>query len=73
MTGAASPSPSDIPAQLGPFKILAQLGEGSFGVVYKAEHVRIGKLMAIKLLHGELARDKDVVKRFKRDISTVFQ
>ncbi|MEY2715362.1 MAG: hypothetical protein RIT24_1705, partial [Planctomycetota bacterium] len=37
MTGATSPSPSDLPSQIGPFQILAQLGEGSFGVVYKAE------------------------------------
>ena len=37
------------------------------GVVYKVEHVRMGKLMALKLLHGELARDKDLVKRFRTE------
>jgi serine/threonine protein kinase len=36
-SGATSPSPSDLPSRIGPFQILAQLGEGSFGVVYKAE------------------------------------
>jgi serine/threonine-protein kinase len=49
------------------YKIVALLGRGGMGVVYKVEHVHIGKLMAIKLLHGELARDKDTVKRFKRE------
>ena len=42
------------------------LGRGGMGVVYRVEHVNIGKLMAMKLLHGALARDKDTVKRFKR-------
>ncbi|MBK8169792.1 MAG: protein kinase [Sandaracinaceae bacterium] len=49
------------------YKILSLIGRGGMGVVYKAEHVRIGKLLAIKLLAGELARDKDTVKRFKRE------
>jgi len=37
------------------------------GVVYKAEHASIGKLMALKLLTGELTRDVDHVKRFRRE------
>jgi serine/threonine-protein kinase len=37
------------------------------GVVYKVEHLRIGKLMAMKLLTGQLSRDRDVVRRFKRE------
>ncbi len=37
------------------------------GVVYKVEHLRIGKLMAMKLLTGELSRNRDVVRRFKRE------
>jgi serine/threonine protein kinase len=53
------------------YRIVSVLGRGGMGVVYKAEHVRIGKVMAIKLLHGELARDKDVVKRFKREADLV--
>jgi len=49
------------------YKILTLLGRGGMGVVYKVEHVHIGKLMAVKLLHGELARDRDTVKRFRRE------
>ncbi len=53
------------------YRIEELLGRGGMGVVYRVEHVRIGKLMAMKLLHGALARDKDVVKRFKREAEAV--
>jgi len=49
------------------YRILSLLGRGGMGVVYKVEHIHIGKLMAIKLLHGELSRDNDTLKRFKRE------
>src|SRR5262249_20151674 len=49
------------------YQIVSLIGRGGMGVVYKAEHVRMGKLMAIKLLSGELSRDKDTVKRFRRE------
>ncbi|MCK5942624.1 MAG: hypothetical protein KAI24_11675, partial [Planctomycetes bacterium] len=47
----------------GDFVIQEELGRGGMGVVYRVEHVRINKLMAMKLLHGALARDREVVKR----------
>lgn len=49
------------------YRILEQLGRGGMGVVYKVEHARIGKLMALKLLAGELGRDANLVARFKRE------
>jgi len=49
------------------YRIVALLGRGGMGVVYKVEHIHIGKLMAMKLLHGELARDRNTVKRFQRE------
>ena len=49
------------------YKILSLLGRGGMGVVYRAEHVHIGKQMAMKLLHGELARNRDTMRRFRRE------
>lgn len=49
------------------YRILEQIGRGGMGVVYRAEHARIGKLMALKLLTGELTRDPSQVARFKRE------
>ncbi|MFK8000847.1 MAG: protein kinase [Polyangiales bacterium] len=49
------------------YRIIELLGRGGMGVVYKVEHVHIGKFMAMKLLHGELARDRNTIKRFQRE------
>ncbi|AKF07941.1 serine/threonine-protein kinase [Sandaracinus amylolyticus] len=49
------------------YRIEQMIGRGGMGVVYRVEHVRIGKLMAMKLLHGELSREKDVMRRFRRE------
>lgn len=49
------------------YRIIELLGRGGMGVVYKVEHARIGKLMALKLLTGELGRDTELVSRFKRE------
>ena len=49
------------------YRIVGHLGRGGMGVVYKVEHLRIGKLMAMKLLTGELSRSREVVRRFKRE------
>ncbi len=49
------------------YRIIEPLGRGGMGVVYKVEHARIGKLMALKLLTGELGRDSVLVSRFKRE------
>lgn len=49
------------------YRILSPIGRGGMGVVYKVEHTRIGKLMALKLLTGELTTDGELVARFKRE------
>jgi serine/threonine-protein kinase len=51
----------------GRYRISEPLGRGGMGVVYRVEHARIGKLMALKLLTGELGRDPEIVARFKRE------
>src|SRR6185503_5888271 len=43
------------------YRIKEPIGRGGMGVVYRVEHARIGKLMALKLLTGELTRDAQQV------------
>ena len=49
------------------YRVLELIGRGGMGVVYKAEHARIGKVLALKLLTGELTRDHGQLARFKRE------
>ena len=53
------------------YRIVEPLGRGGMGIVYRVEHVRIGKLLAMKLLTGELSRNPEVVRRFKQEALTV--
>ena len=51
----------------GRFKIESKLGEGGFGAVYRGVQTGTGRVVAIKLLHPEMTRDKNVVARFRRE------
>ncbi|MBI5542885.1 MAG: serine/threonine protein kinase [Deltaproteobacteria bacterium] len=53
------------------YKILDKLGEGGMGAVYKVEHVRMGKLVALKLLRPEAAFDRNALKRFHQEAQIV--
>jgi eukaryotic-like serine/threonine-protein kinase len=56
---------------LGSYRLLRLLGEGGVGCVYEAEHVRLGRKMAIKLLHPQMAAETDVVMRFFNEARVV--
>ncbi|MBL8743900.1 MAG: serine/threonine protein kinase, partial [Myxococcales bacterium] len=51
----------------GRYRIRRRIGRGGMGVVYEVEHTAIGKLLAMKLLSGELAQSPEVVARFERE------
>ena len=53
--------------QIGPYQILALLGRGGMGIVLKGRDPKLERLVAIKLMSGEIAHDREVVERFLRE------
>ena len=56
---------------LGTFEILAPLGAGGMGEVYRARDKKLGRDVAIKVLPESLARDPVALGRFEREVKAV--
>jgi Tol biopolymer transport system component len=63
---------STIPgSRLGPYEIVAPLGAGGMGEVYKARDTRLDRIVAIKVLHGRLSSDPQFRDRFDREARAI--
>jgi serine/threonine protein kinase/tetratricopeptide (TPR) repeat protein len=73
LLGLSDREPDELPSgtRLGPYEILAPLGEGGMGKVYKARDTRLDRLVAIKLLQADIADRPEVQERFEREARTV--
>ena len=65
------PLPLTPGTRLGPYEILAAVGAGGMGEVYRARDTRLGRDVAIKILSTQLSSDPDLKRRFEREARAV--
>jgi serine/threonine protein kinase len=58
--------------KLSRYELHEKIGEGGFGSVYRASDPKWGKLVAIKVLHANLAENSRIIDRFVREARTTF-
>jgi serine/threonine-protein kinase len=58
---------------LGSYRVLDVVGSGGMGCVYRAEHIRLGRLVALKVLHEQHARRRDAALRLFQEARAASQ
>ncbi len=58
-------------SRLGPYEIVAAIGAGGMGEVYKARDTRLGRDVAIKVLPAQFASDPERLRRFEQEARAV--
>ena len=58
-------------ARIGPYEIVAAIGAGGMGEVYRARDTRLGRDVAIKVLSGQFSSDAERLMRFEREARTL--
>lgn len=66
-TEHASPERDQALTSIGRFRILRELGRGGFGVVYLAHDPTLGRQVAVKVPHPQLAANPDIARRLARE------
>ena len=63
--------PLSLGTKLGPYEILAPLGAGGMGEVYRAKDTRLDRTVAIKILPANISGDPAAKQRFEREAKTI--
>jgi hypothetical protein len=69
----APPSPPSLVGRdiAGRYRVLAKLGEGGMGAVYRAEQISLKRVVALKVLRPELSADPQLLRRFNAEAELV--
>ena len=59
---------ADVPSSIGGYRVLEAIGAGGMGIVYKAQHPKLKRLVAIKLLPVQRWMGPAAVARFEREM-----
>jgi serine/threonine-protein kinase len=55
------------PLRIPGYEILAEIGKGAMGIVYKARQASVDRIVAIKVLRDGAAKDREYIARFRRE------
>jgi serine/threonine protein kinase len=61
-------SPAAVRLVMGDYVIVAEIGAGGMGQVYKAQHQRMKRVVALKVMSSAAMKDAAAVKRFQREV-----
>ncbi|NUQ07089.1 MAG: serine/threonine protein kinase, partial [Anaerolineae bacterium] len=58
-------------AMIGGYRLISLLGAGGMATVYKAQHMRLDRYVAVKMMHASFLSDPQFVARFEREAQIV--
>ncbi len=71
--GAASPEDASLPTRIGPYMIEEKLGAGGMGTVFRAQHSKLKRHVALKVLPANRWSNAAAISRFEREMEAIGQ